>query len=235
MDKNYSIIKNKSEIKKIEVGDYPQIPTITYQEKKNNIIQRSFSYFIENEGFYPYELCYTLPPKKYPIPNNYSVKTTWRHSVNRKPEFQILYGASFEFEDNSNISASRAATDYEKAVNKSSNKISFLSGPLLFRLQLQKLHTIREFQVKHHIIKLVEQYSQKTLIRRAKEIATTLKQGFGQTSELIYNTQDSISLKSFKCTINNQNYYFDIGNENPIQKQVEILNIIKVMNSSFIS
>ncbi|CAG8808379.1 13169_t:CDS:1, partial [Cetraspora pellucida] len=55
-------------------------------------------------------------------------------------------------------------------------------------LQLQKLHTIREFRVKHHIIKLVEQYSQKTLISCAKEIATTLKQGFGQTSELIYNT-----------------------------------------------
>ncbi|CAG8834549.1 2948_t:CDS:1, partial [Cetraspora pellucida] len=123
----YLMIKNKLEIKKIEVGDYFQISTITYQEKKNNIIQQSFSYFIENEKFYPYKLCYTLPPKKYSIPNNYSVKTTWGRAINRqtvqykikykdrKPEFQILYSASFKFEVKSNISASRAATDYEKA------------------------------------------------------------------------------------------------------------------------
>ncbi|CAG8794835.1 23193_t:CDS:2, partial [Cetraspora pellucida] len=32
------------------------------------------------EGSYPHYsiLCYTLPPKEYPISDNYSIKTTWR-------------------------------------------------------------------------------------------------------------------------------------------------------------
>ncbi|CAG8703704.1 7896_t:CDS:1, partial [Cetraspora pellucida] len=38
------------------------------------------------EGFYPHtsELRYTLPPKKHPIPDNYSVKTTWGYGKNRR-------------------------------------------------------------------------------------------------------------------------------------------------------
>ncbi|CAG8506236.1 21430_t:CDS:2 [Cetraspora pellucida] len=38
----------------------------------------SFSYFIVAEGSYPHYsiLCYILPPKEYPIPDNYSIKTT---------------------------------------------------------------------------------------------------------------------------------------------------------------
>ncbi|CAG8765918.1 23781_t:CDS:2, partial [Racocetra persica] len=209
---NHSMIeKSKSEIKTFELGDYPQVPTITYQETKNNYIQRSFNYFIEAEGFYPnaLELRYTLPPKKYPIPDDYSIKTTWE-----------LYGTSFEYEIESNISATNAATNYEKAINMNTNKKSLLSGPLLFGLQLQKLRTIREFHVRQHITKPMEQYSETTLRKRAKEIATIQKE-FIQNVEFKYNAQDSISLKSFEYTVNNQNYYFDFGNENLIQKKIE--------------
>ena len=59
---------------------------ITYKETKNNITQRSFNYFIEAEGFYPHasELCYTLPPRKYPIPDEYCVKTSWGCEENQR-------------------------------------------------------------------------------------------------------------------------------------------------------
>ncbi|CAG8484225.1 24701_t:CDS:2 [Cetraspora pellucida] len=146
---------------------------------------------VEAKGFYPYypELHYTLPPKKYPIPNDYSVKTTWKHAENQQtvqckikykngqPEFQILYGTFFEFEVKSNTSVSKAVENYEKAITRNSNKKGSLSGPLLFGLQLQKLRTVRELQARQHI-KPAEQYSQKTLIRHAKEFATILKQEF---------------------------------------------------------
>ncbi|CAG8787932.1 36622_t:CDS:1, partial [Racocetra persica] len=131
------------------------------------------------EGFYLHvsELHYTLPPKKYPIPNNYFIKTTWRRGknqktvqckinyINRKPEFQILYGASFEFKIKSNVLASRAATNYKKAINNNLNKKFGLSRPLLFRLQLQKLQIIREFQAKQYRIKPIDQYTRTTLWR----------------------------------------------------------------------
>ncbi|CAG8668863.1 9226_t:CDS:2, partial [Racocetra fulgida] len=149
--------------------------------------------------------------------------------------FQILYGTSFEYEIESNISAINAATNYEKAININTNKKSLLSGPLLFGLQLQKLRTIREFCVRQHIIKPAEQYSETTLRKRAKEIATTIQKEFIQNVEFKYNSQDSISLKSFEYIVNNQNYYFDFGNENLIQKKIEVLNMIKIMDSSYIS
>ncbi|CAG8846220.1 15476_t:CDS:1, partial [Racocetra persica] len=38
------------------------------------------------EGFYPNasQLCYTSLSKKYPIPNNYSVRTSWGHGENQQ-------------------------------------------------------------------------------------------------------------------------------------------------------
>ncbi|CAG8728797.1 2498_t:CDS:2, partial [Racocetra fulgida] len=149
------------------------------------------------EEFYLHasELRYTLPPKKYLIPDDYFVKTTW--------------------------GLTNAATNYEKAINMNTNKKSLLSGPLLFGLQLQKLRTIREFHVKQHIIKPTEQYSETTLRKHAKEIATTIQKEFIQNIEFKYNSQDSILLMSFEYTVNNQNYYFDFGNENLIQKKIE--------------
>ncbi|CAG8627462.1 4243_t:CDS:2, partial [Racocetra fulgida] len=130
---------------------------------------------------------------------------------NGQPEFQILYGTFFEFEVKSNTSVSKAVKNYKKAITRNSNK-----------------------NARQHI-KPAEQYSQKTLIKHAKEFATILKQEFIRTSELIYNTQDSVSLKSLKYTINNQNYYFNIGDKNLLQQKAKILNIIKVMDSSYIS
>ncbi|CAG8562182.1 17197_t:CDS:2 [Cetraspora pellucida] len=201
---------------------------------------------LEAEGFYPHasELHFTLLPNKYPIPDNYSIKTSWGRGENqqtvqckikyknRSPEFRILYSNSFEHEIKSNKSATKAATDYNKAINTNSNKKSLLSGPLLFGLQLQRLRTMREFRVRQHIIKPTEQYSQSTLRRHAKEIATTIKKEFIQNIIFKYHAQDSVLLKSLEYAVNNQNYYFDFGNENPIQKKIEILNIIKKFGCS---
>ncbi|CAG8559504.1 6088_t:CDS:2 [Funneliformis caledonium] len=86
-----------------------------------------------SKGFYPHvsELCHTLSPTKYPIPNSYSVKTSWDAEkvnkqfdvkLNGKPEFQILFGIFFENEIKSNMSYTKAATGSEMIIK---NEILF--------------------------------------------------------------------------------------------------------------
>ncbi|CAG8450087.1 15658_t:CDS:2 [Dentiscutata erythropus] len=101
--------------------------------------------------------CYTLPSKNYPIPDNYSVKTTWRHKKVYK-QFNLL---KIKF--------------HLQAVN-SSNK-SVLSGPLLFGLQLQTLKKVREPWDKR-IVKPTEQCSEQTFKRHTKNIRTIIKEKF---------------------------------------------------------
>ncbi|CAI2199137.1 20233_t:CDS:2, partial [Funneliformis geosporum] len=98
-------------IKTYKLGDYPECPIITYKEIKNNITQRTFNYFIEAEGFYP----------------KISELSTWGRGKNQQtvqckikykngnPEFQILFVSDFEHVIKSNKSASKIATDYNKA------------------------------------------------------------------------------------------------------------------------
>ncbi|CAG8499084.1 4529_t:CDS:2, partial [Scutellospora calospora] len=239
------------EIKTFELENYPTSPMITYKETKNNITQRSFNYFIEAEGFYlnASKLHYTLPPKKHPISDNYSVITSWGRGknqqtiqckivyVNGKPEFQIRFGTFFEHEIKSSISATTAATNYEKAINKTSR----LSGSLLFGLQLQILKNIRESRPKQYLpampylIKPSEQYSQSTLDRRAKDIAEMIKKEFVQNSIFTYHKQDSILLKSFEYSVDNHIYHLNFGADDIIQNKNEILNIIKTIDSNYIS
>ncbi|CAI2177265.1 14592_t:CDS:2, partial [Funneliformis geosporum] len=161
-------IEEAKKINTYELGYYPKYPIITYKEVKNNITQRTFNYFIETEGFYPKisELCYTLPPKKYPIPDNLSIKkTTWGNKIkykNGNPEFQILFGSDFEH---------------------------FFIWTITIWITTSKL---RESRVKQNLIKPAEQYSQSSLNNRAKEIGTIIKKEFIQTEILnIIKVMDS--------------------------------------------
>ncbi|CAG8545974.1 28682_t:CDS:2 [Dentiscutata erythropus] len=114
------------------------MPRWHFIESNNRLIKQ------KTKGFYPnaLKLCYTLPSNKYPIPNNYSLKTSQRRDKNQKtvqckieykdekPKFQIQYGTFFKYKIKLDILATTAATNYEKAINKTSQ----LSGILLFGL-----------------------------------------------------------------------------------------------------
>ncbi|CAG8444101.1 13292_t:CDS:2 [Cetraspora pellucida] len=97
--------------------------------------------------------------------------------------------------------------------------MSRLSGLLLFGLQLQILKNIRESRtgqysikpISQNLIKRVNKCSESTLNRRAKNIATMIKDEFIQSSIFKYHNQDSISLKSFKYTVDNQIYYLSLA------------------------
>ncbi|CAG8640410.1 3524_t:CDS:2, partial [Cetraspora pellucida] len=213
--------KTELEVETSELGNYPESLIIAYKETKNNITQWSFNYFIKVEGFYPNvsKLCYILAPKKYLIPNNYFMKTSWKHGEN--------------------ISATIVATNYMKAINKTSR----LFGPLLFGLQLQILKNIRKSRtgqysikpISQNLIKRVNQCSELILNRHAKNIATIIKDKFIQSYIFKYYNQDFVLLKLFKYTVSNRTYYLSFRADNFVQKKNEILNIIKIMDSNYIS
>ncbi|CAG8503522.1 7975_t:CDS:2, partial [Dentiscutata heterogama] len=176
------------------------------------------------EGFYPdaSQLHYTLSSKKYPIPDNYSVKTSWGCVK-------------------SCISASMAATNYRKAINKTSR----LSGLLLFGLQLQ---TLRESQNRQYLInstnldkctrqdliKPAGHCSESAFDKHAKNVVAMIKEKFIQNSVFKYYEKDSILLKLLEYTVNSQNYYLSFGTDNA-QKECDILNIVKIMDLNYIS
>lgn len=112
-----------------EITQYPQEPNVLYKEKNGN----NFQYTIIQEGVYPSEpnVKYTLC-RRYKIPNNYKVKTTWGRRtvkcsinyINNKPVFYVYYGQNFENHVESNNTASHAATLLHK-VSKKNKAVSF--------------------------------------------------------------------------------------------------------------
>jgi len=106
-----------------EIHNYPFDPIIKFKQQG-----RSFSYKIIKEGRYPSKaiLAYTLPPKKYKIPDNYKIETTWGRGNNQctiqclinyvddKPFFQIWFGNHFERD----VSSVKSATDTANLFHK---------------------------------------------------------------------------------------------------------------------
>ncbi|CAG8715898.1 10413_t:CDS:2, partial [Scutellospora calospora] len=108
---------------------------------------------------------------------------------------------------------------------------------------LQILKNIRESQIRQYsikpinqnLIKRANQYSESTLNRCTKNIAAMFKDEFIQSSIIKYHNQDSISLKLFKYTVDNQTYYFSFGN-NLTQKitkdiLIQLVDIDKAINN----
>ncbi|CAG8771672.1 32238_t:CDS:1, partial [Racocetra persica] len=87
-----------------------------------------FLYKVIKEGTYPNKslLAHTLPPNKYPIPDDYTIETTWgrgnnqctiRCSINYNkegPVFYIYFGKYFEYE----VFSIKTATDSANLFHK---------------------------------------------------------------------------------------------------------------------
>ncbi|CAG8477944.1 1873_t:CDS:2, partial [Racocetra fulgida] len=84
------------------------------------------------------------------------------------------------------------------------------------------------------LIKSAGHCSKSALDKRAKDVAAMIKETFIQNSVFKYHKKDSILLKSFEYTVNGQNYYLSFGTDNA-QKEYDILNIVKIMDSNYIS
>ena len=143
-----NIIANKIWIE--EDSTYPLNNNIIYRERVNSITRRSFNYVIIKEGVYPDRIITgskskkckyqqaTLtnnngtnnskkgPIKKYKIPHDYVVETTWGRAakkrtirceieyVNTIPQFRIRYGSNFQHIVSSTLSTTNAALKYEQ-------------------------------------------------------------------------------------------------------------------------
>jgi hypothetical protein len=105
--------------------NYPNDPIITYKEGT----KRKFTYNIIEEGFYPPAeiLAYSKRGKKYKIPDEYIVETTWgkpnktRQTLKctikydqNEPVFRAYYGEKFDKILESRRSCTDVATQYQR-------------------------------------------------------------------------------------------------------------------------
>ncbi|CAG8655270.1 3807_t:CDS:2, partial [Racocetra persica] len=88
--------------------------------------------------------------------------------------------------------------------------------------------------MRQDLIKPAGHCSESALDKHAKDVATMIKEIFIQNSVFKYHEKDFILLKLFEYTVNGQNYYLSFGTDN-IQKECDILNIVKIMDSNYIS
>ncbi|CAG8580100.1 3602_t:CDS:2, partial [Dentiscutata heterogama] len=128
-----------------EESNYSQSPFIKLFDKN-----RTFYCNIIKEGTYPLSnQCYYTKYSKHPIPNNYIIKTQHgkaKHLTkcpiqykNKKPQFIIQFGLNFTSKKLNKIKAQTNT----KTTNRN-NKISKISGPLLFGLTLLSVKNIHQ-------------------------------------------------------------------------------------------
>jgi len=235
-----------------EITNYPQEPNILYKEERHN-----FHYTILQEGVYPSDsnIMYTSG-KRYKIPDKYEVQTTWGKNenqktvkckidyTNNKPAFYIYFGQNFENQVKSDKTASNAATLLHGVITP--NKSSRTSGILLFGLQL--CCVMRNREQKHHrndnyipnkrarsALKPVNEASNSTLIKRARNLSIQMHNYFQDQSNNYYNQNDTLNLESLKFTTNIKSYEINFGSQNKENKRQKIQAIIQATDQSLIS
>jgi hypothetical protein len=71
-------MSNSNQQKPYEEENYPISPEIIYYG------DRKFVYIVIQEGIYPPAVNYTEAPNYFPIPDNYTIKTTWGRANNSR-------------------------------------------------------------------------------------------------------------------------------------------------------
>ncbi|RGB25491.1 hypothetical protein C1646_821002 [Rhizophagus diaphanus] len=217
-----------------EITNYPQEPNILYKEKKHN-----FYYTILQEGVYPSDsstIKYTSG-HRYKIPDKYEVQTTWSKSenqktvkckidyINNKPMFYVYFGQNFEIQVKSDKTASNAAT-------------------LLHELYC----VMRNWEQKHHrndsyipnkrarsALKPVNEASNSTLIKRARNLSIQMHNYFQNQSKDYYNQNDILNLESLKFSTNIKSYEINFGSQDKENKRQKIQAIVQTTDKSLIS
>ncbi|CAJ0630207.1 5933_t:CDS:2 [Entrophospora sp. SA101] len=233
MTENFNQENTNPNLQIEENSTYPLVNNITYKERVNNQMKRSFSYVIIKEGVYP-EKVLTGPKSKnsvisrkkrsiqqYKIPHNYIVETTWGRAANKRtvrckinyvdgiPQFCIECGFNFQNVIFSTKSPSDAALNYERALKPGTK--ATISGPLVFGLQLNSVQKAREARRRGHLIKPANNCVQSTLEKRAKKIAERTQVSFNNNVKEIYHESDKVMLKEIEFSLNDMDFQVNYG------------------------
>ncbi|GES92367.1 hypothetical protein GLOIN_2v1478248 [Rhizophagus clarus] len=222
-----------------EITNYPQEPNILYKEEKHN-----FHYTIFQEGVYPPDsnIKYTSG-HRYKIPDKYEVQTTWGKGENQKtvkckidyinniPIFYVYFGQNFENQVRSDKSASNAATLlHEISKNKA---ILLLINVINVEINVNNNYILNKHT--RSALKPVNEASNSTLTKRAKNLSTQIQNYFQDQSKNYYNQNDILNLKSLKFSTNTKSYEIYFRNQDKENKKQKVQAIVQATDQSLIS
>jgi len=109
-----------------------------------------------------------------------------------------------------------------------SDKKTAVSGVHLFGLQLKC--TDKHRKGKSRVLKLYEESSKSTQIKRAKGLAKREQIHFEKSIKNFYNPEDRIVLKALDFTVQNKEYHATFGEENNTMKKQKLQSVVYVQD-----
>src|SRR4051812_30471725 len=113
------------------------------------------------------------------------------------------------------------------------DKKTAVSGIHLFGLQLKCID--RNRKGKPRVLKLHDESSKSTQIKRSKGLAERVQVHFKNSTKDFYNSKDHVVLKSLEFTVQNKEYYSSFGEENPNKKKQKLQSIVRVQDVENVS
>src|SRR2546430_1855019 len=108
------------------------------------------------------------------------------------------------------------------------DKRTAVSGIHLFGLQLKCID--RNRKSKPRALKLHEETSTSTQIRRAKGLAKRIQIHFENSTKDFYNPKDRVVLKALEFTVQNKEYYSSFGEENLSEKKQKLQSMVRAQD-----
>jgi len=108
------------------------------------------------------------------------------------------------------------------------NKRTAVSGVHLFGLQLKCIN--RNHKGKPCELKLHEESSKTTQIKRAKGLATKEQIHFKNSIKDFYNPKDRVVLKALDFTVENKEYHVSFGEEDYVKKKQKLQSMAYVQD-----
>ncbi|POG83092.1 hypothetical protein GLOIN_2v1469570 [Rhizophagus irregularis DAOM 181602=DAOM 197198] len=225
-------MSNSNQQRPYEEENYPISPEIIYYG------DRKFVYIVIQEGIYPPAVNYTEAPNYFPIPDNYTIKTTWGRAnnsctiqcsiyyVEEKPHYLICFGDNLQYQVFSAQSPFDASVELHKIITP--DRRTAVSGVHLFGLQLKCIN--RNCKGRPRELKLHKESSKTTQIKRAKGLAKKEQVHFENTIKDFYNPKDRVVLKAIDFTVENKEYHVTFGDENYVKKKQKLQSIAYVQD-----
>ena len=113
------------------------------------------------------------------------------------------------------------------------DKRTAVSGVHLFGLQLKCID--RNRKNKPRVLKLHDESSKPTQIKRAKGLSERVQVHFENSTKDFYNPKDRVVLKSLEFTVQNKEYYSSFGEENPNDKKQKLQSMVCVQDVENVS
>ncbi|RIA80693.1 hypothetical protein C1645_838251 [Glomus cerebriforme] len=142
------------------------------------------------------------------------------------PHYVICFGDSLQYQVVSAQFPFNASVKLHKIITP--NKRTAVSGVHLFGLQLKCIDKNRKGRSRE--LKLHEELSKSTQIRRAKGLAKKEQIHFEDSIRNFYNPKDRVILKAIDFTVENKEYNVSFGEDDNVKKKQKLQSMAYVQD-----